>query len=90
MGSESWTLVVCARSGRLPWECDESACENGCPDRDVEVVEATERDVYRVLLQRLVDAADANAPIEDSEWLEALYAARNVLRDDQAKEPKRG
>jgi hypothetical protein len=45
---------------------------------------------YRVLLQRLVDAADANAPIEDSEWLEALYAARNVLRDDQAKEPKRG
>lgn len=49
-----------------------------------------ERDAYRALLERLVDAADANAPIEDSEWMEALYAARNALRDDQAKEADRG
>jgi hypothetical protein len=48
-----------------------------------------ERDAYRVLLERLVVAADDRDP-DDPEWLEALYAARNELRDDQAKEPGRG
>jgi hypothetical protein len=38
-----------------------------------------ERDAYRVLLERLVAASDGRP--DDPEWLEALYAARNVLRE---------
>jgi hypothetical protein len=39
------------------------------------------------LLGRLVAASDGRP--DDPEWLEALYAARNVLRDDPAKETDR-
>jgi hypothetical protein len=41
-------------------------------------------DRYRTLLERLVVASDGRP--DDPEWLEALYAARNALRDDPAKE----
>jgi hypothetical protein len=46
-----------------------------------------ERNHYRVLLERLVAASDGRP--DDQEWLQALYAARNALRD-QAKEADRG
>jgi hypothetical protein len=72
----SFAFEVCgcrAGSGLL---CDDGACDA-----------AHERDAYRVLLERLVEASDGRP--DDPEWLEALYAARNVLRDDQAKEADR-
>jgi hypothetical protein len=61
------------------------------PDYPIELVAlAWQRncDRYHAALVRLV-AASAGRP-DDPAWSEALYVARSVLRDDQAKEPKRG
>jgi hypothetical protein len=63
---------------RIGWEEDRGPVEDPV---------VAERGAYRVLLERLVATADGRP--DDPEWLEALYAARNVLRDDQAKEADR-
>jgi hypothetical protein len=68
-----------------PWELVEQALVEAVDvAKDVE----EERARCRALLARLVDASDGRP--DDPEWLEALYAARNELRDDQAKEADRG
>jgi hypothetical protein len=69
-------------------DCAEALLRGGEEDRGpVDDPVVAERDHYRTLLERLVLAADGRP--DDPEWLEALYAARNALRD-QAKEADRG
>lgn len=34
------SLVVCERSGQVPFDCGLSACENGCPEVELTFVRA--------------------------------------------------